>query len=121
VLAGVEGEIDAVIANPPYLADREHRTYRDGGGALGIELSLRIVRDALARLAPGGQLMLYTGSPVIAGEHPLRDALGPVLATRRCRARWIELDPDVFGEELDASPYDTVDRIAVIALNVDIA
>ncbi len=55
VLAGVDGQVDAIIANPPYLADRERRTYRDGGGELGIGLSVRIVRDALARLAPGGQ------------------------------------------------------------------
>lgn len=121
VLAGVDGVLDAVIANPPYLADRHARTYRDGGGALGLDLSLRIVREALARLAPGGQLILYTGSPVIAGAHPLRAALRPILATRPGRARWRELDPDVFGEELDAAPYDRVDRIAVIALVVDLA
>ena len=121
VLADVGGEFDAVIANPPYLADRHARTYRDGGGALGLDLSLRIVREGLARLAPGGQLILYTGSPVIAGAHPLRAALRPILATRTCRARWRELDPDVFGEELEAAPYDRVDRIAVIALVVDVA
>jgi methylase of polypeptide subunit release factors len=121
VLHGVAGEIDAVIANPPYLADRQRRMYRDGGGALGIELSLRIVRESLARLAPSGQLVLYTGSPVIDGAHPLREALAPILATRVCRARWREIDPDVFGEELEAAPYQTVDRIAVIALIVDVA
>lgn len=119
VLAGIDGDIDAIIANPPYLADRQHRVYRDGGGALGIELSLRIVRESLARLAPGGQLVLYTGSPVIEGVHPLREALQPILAARPCRSSWSELDPDVFGEELEASPYDRVDRIAVIALVVD--
>jgi hypothetical protein len=95
--------------------------YRDGGGDLGIDLSLRIVRDALARLRSSGQLVLYTGSPVVNRVHPLREALGPILATRACRARWRELDPDVFGEELEAAPYDTVDRIAVIALIVDVA
>jgi methylase of polypeptide subunit release factors len=121
VLDGVAGEIDAVIANPPYLADRQRRMYRDGGGELGIDLSLRIVREALARLAPSGQLVLYTGSPVVDGVHPLREALGPILATRACRARWRELDPDVFGEELETAPYQTVDRIAVIALIVDLA
>ena len=120
VLASVPGELDAVIANPPYLADRHARTYRDGGGALGIDLSLRIVRDGLARLSPDGQLILYTGSPVIAGAHPLREALRPILAARPCRARWRELDPDVFGEELDAAPYDRVDRIAVVMLVVDV-
>ena len=121
VLDGVAGEIDAVIANPPYLADRQRRMYRDGGGELGIELSLRIVREALARLAPSGQLVLYTGSPVVDGDHPLREALGPILAARACRARWCELDPDVFGEELETAPYQTVDRIAVIALIVDVS
>jgi methylase of polypeptide subunit release factors len=121
VLAGIDGDFDAVIANPPYLADRQRRVYRDGGGALGIDLSLRIVREALPRLAPGGQLVLYTGSPVLEGSHPLREALRPILAARTCRATWSELDPDVFGEELEASPYDRVERIAVISLVVDAA
>lgn len=118
VLAGVAGPIDAVISNPPYLADAAARVYRDGGGALGIDLSVRIVRESLARLSPGGQLVLYTGSPVLAGRHPLRDALAPLVAPYR--ALWSELDPDVFGEELAVPPYDTVDRIAVIALVIDV-
>jgi methylase of polypeptide subunit release factors len=120
VLAAIDGEIDAVIANPPYLADPQHRAYRDGGGELGTALALRITEQALARLAPGGQLILYTGSPVIDGRHPLHEALRPILATRACRARWCELDPDVFGEELEASPYDRVDRIAVVLCVVDV-
>jgi methylase of polypeptide subunit release factors len=120
VLAAIDGEIDAVIANPPYLADPQHRAYRDGGGELGTALALRITEQALARLAPGGQLILYTGSPVIDGHHPLHEAVRPILATRACRARWCELDPDVFGEELEASPYDRVDRIAVVLCVVDV-
>jgi hypothetical protein len=51
----------------------------------------------------------------------LREALRPILATRTCRATWSEIDPDVFGEELEASPYDRADRIAVIGLVVDAA
>jgi methylase of polypeptide subunit release factors len=120
VLAGVSGRIDAVIANPPYLVDPERRLYRDGGGALGHELSLRIVSEALERLAPGGQLVLYTGSAVVDGRHPLHDALRPRLAARRCRSTWEELDPDVFGEELDAPAYQDVDRLAVVALVVEV-
>jgi hypothetical protein len=58
---------------------------------------------------------------VLDGSHPLRDALAPILATRPCRARWTELDPDVFGEELAAPPYDRADRIAVVSLVVDVA
>lgn len=121
VLGGIADPIDTVIANPPYLADRAHRTYRDGGGALGSALSLRIVEEALARLTAGGQLVLYTGSPVLAGEHPLRAALPPILARRPNRARWEEVDPDVFGEELaPGTPYEDVERIAVITLVVDV-
>jgi hypothetical protein len=120
VLAGVDGPIDAVVANPPYLVDAERRLYRDGGGSLGFELSLRIVREALARLTSGGQLVLYTGSPVIDGQHPLRAALRACLSERRCRSTWEELDPDVFGEELDAPAYREVERIAVVALVVEV-
>lgn len=121
VLAGVKGSIDVVIANPPYLADPGHRLYRDGGGVLGFDLAVRIVQEALARLESGGQLVLYTGSPVVAGEHPLRASLAPHLASRPCRSSWHELDPDVFGEELDAPAYGDVERIAVVALVVHVA
>lgn len=116
LLQDITGPIDAIIANPPYLADPAARVYRDGGGALGIDLSVRIVRDALARLAPGGQLVLYTGSPVLAGAHPLFDAIAPLLAGHA--ARCSELDPDVFGEELDTPAYAHADRIAVVAVVV---
>jgi methylase of polypeptide subunit release factors len=121
VLAGVTGPIDVVIANPPYLADPGRRLYRDGGGALGFDLSVRIVHEALARLGSGGQLVLYTGSPVVAGQHPLRASLAPLLAARPCRSSWEEIDPDVFGEELDAPAYQDVERIAVVALVVHVA
>lgn len=121
VLAGVSGPIDAVIANPPYLADPGRRLYRDGGGALGFDLSVRIVQEAMTRLEPGGQLVLYTGSPVVEGEHPLRASLAPHLASRPCRFSWQEIDPDVFGEELDAPAYQQVERIAVVALVVHVA
>jgi methylase of polypeptide subunit release factors len=108
VLAGVTGPVDAVIANPPYLVDPSARLYRHGGGALGFDLALRIVDEGLARLTPGGQLLLYTGSPVVDGRHPLRDALGGR------ETHWEELDPDVFGEELDTPAYAEVDRIAAV-------
>jgi methylase of polypeptide subunit release factors len=119
ILAGVDGPIDAIVANPPYLADPAGRVYRDGGGPLGIDLSIRIVRDALDRLPHGGQLLLYTGSPVVDGRHPLRDAVEPMLTGR---ARWTfrELDPDVFGEELEREAYRRVERIAVVALDVTV-
>jgi release factor glutamine methyltransferase len=118
LLAGVRDEFDAVIAHPPFMIDPAGRLYRDGGGRLGFDLAVRIARDALARLAPGGQLVLFTGSPVVDGQHPLRAALAPVLAARPCRATWEEVDPDVYGEELASELYADVDRISLVALTV---
>ena len=115
VLSGAEGHLDLIVANPPYLADAAKRTYRDGGAGLGTALSVRIAEEALRRLTPGGRLLLYTATPVIDGRHVIRPAL-----ERICRgARWDyrELDPDVFGEELERPGYADVERIAVIALD----
>jgi methylase of polypeptide subunit release factors len=115
VLAAVPGPVDLVVANPPYLVDDRRRTYRDGGGPRGVALSVRIAREALARLEPGGRLVLYTASPVVDGRHALEQALAPVLAGAEAVA-YDELDPDVFGEELEREAYADVDRIAVVAL-----
>lgn len=116
VLSGLEGKADLIVANPPYLADDLRRAYRDGGGYLGTALSLRICDEALQRLPPGGRLLLYTGTPVVEGEHVLRGALEPRL--RGTRFDYRELDPDVFGEELERPAYRQVERIAVVALDV---
>jgi release factor glutamine methyltransferase len=119
LFAEINEGADMIIANPPYLVDAERRTYRHGGGALGFDLSLRIVDEGIDRLYPGGRLCLYTGAPVIAGVDQLFETLRPRLEKRRCKYSYEELDPDVFGEELDHPPYDRVDRIAAVALCVE--
>lgn len=120
VLAGVEGPIDLVVANPPYMIDHASRTYRDGGGAYGEALAVRILREALARLAPGGRLVLYTGSAIAAGgvDTFFERARGVLDGARRDVAwTYSELDPDVFGEEIEQNDaYATVERIAAVAL-----
>lgn len=114
--AQVVGEFDLVMANPPYLVDATARTYRHGGGPLGGGLSERIVAEGLARLAPGGRLVLYTGAAMVEGRDPLFEALAPVLGRRGWPHRYWELDPDVFGEELEAPAYRQAERIAAVAL-----
>lgn len=117
VLSGVEGRIDTVIANPPFMADPEHRLYRDGGGALGIELAVRIVEDGLARLSPGGRLLLYTGTPVIEGRDALAEALTSVRTRHRPRGwDYKTVDVDIFGEELALPAYAHAERIAAVCL-----
>jgi methylase of polypeptide subunit release factors len=120
VLDGIEGRSDLIISNPPYLVDVARRAYRHGGGALGLDLSVRIVRDGIARLNPGGRLFLYTGTPIIDGVDQFLRAIRPLLETGARRYGYEEIDPDVFGEELEHAPYDRADRIAVIALTIDV-
>ena len=110
------GRFDLIVANPPYLVDAGERTYRHGGGLLGSELSLRIVREGLPLLSPGGRMILYTGAPIVDGSDPFRDAVTPVLQQAGCPFSYQEIDPDVFGEELDALAYQDAERIAAVAL-----
>jgi release factor glutamine methyltransferase len=116
VLAGVAGPIDFIVANPPYMRDELHRAYRDGGGELGEELALRIVREAIERLAPGGALLLYTGAPVVAGVDVFWRAAEGLLEPSGMTFSYEELDPDVFGEELAQPGYAAVERIAAVVL-----
>ena len=118
VLQDVDGQFDLIVANPPYMADPAERAYRHGGGAFGAQLSLRIVEQALNRLAPGGSLVLYTGVAMIDGNDPFLRALTPHLASSMFSWTYRELDPDVFGEELLTPGYQRVERIAVVALTV---
>lgn len=116
VLAAVDGPIDLVIANPPYMRDTSHRLYRDGGGQHGEALSLRIVREALARLSRGGTLLLYTGAPIVDGKDLFGDAVGKLCQEADASFEYEELDPDVFGEQLEQPSYEQVERIAAVGL-----
>lgn len=124
VLAGVRGPFDLVLANPPYMVDRASRAYRDGGGSFGEALAVRIVHDALARLEPGGKLVLYTGTAIVEGGvdaffERVRGVLDGI--PRRVEWTYSELDPDVFGEEIEQNDaYATVERIAAVALVAEV-
>jgi methylase of polypeptide subunit release factors len=119
LFADVPGKADLIISNPPYLVDPRGRLYRHGGGDLGFDLSTRIVEEGLGRLAPGGRLLLYTGTAVIDGVPKLFEALAPRLTASGRSFTVEEIDPDVFGEELEHAPYDRADRIAAVAVTVD--
>jgi methylase of polypeptide subunit release factors len=118
VLAGIEGTADVIVANPPYLVDEDRRLYRHGGGKLGIALALRIAEESMAKLVPGGCLVLYSGTPIVNGADVFLETLRPVLQLNASHFVYEEIDPDVFGEELDRTPYAHVDRIAVVGLTV---
>jgi len=114
----VDGKFDLIVSNPPYLNDPLERKYRHGGGILGSELSKKIVETSLSRLAPLGTLLLYTGSPIIDGVDAFYGAVKKLLSQKSFGWSYEEIDPDVFGEELDTSTYRSADRIAVVVLTV---
>jgi len=112
ILAAIEGKFDLIACNPPFVADDQDRTYRNGGGSYGMELPARIVRESVARLAPGGRLLMYTASPIVKGVPVLTQLL-----------RGIAHDLEKVGEgdfeymkDLDA--YKDVDAIETAVLTV---
>lgn len=115
-LSAVDGAFDLIVSNPPYLDDAAQRAYRHGGTRLGRALSARIAADSLKRLAPGGQLLLYTGVAMVDGEDPFLAEMRPLLAASGTDWSYTEIDPDVFGEELERPVYAHIDRIAAVGL-----
>ncbi len=87
-------------------------------GSSARSFSLRIAREASERLAPGGTLLLYTGAAVVEGRDVFLDAVTPLLRERGLPFHYEELDPDVFGEELDRPGYAAVERIAAVLLTL---
>jgi hypothetical protein len=107
----VPGAFDLLIANPPYIADAGGPAYRDGGAMNGGGLA----RDwALAGAARRATILLYAGSAIVAGEDALRAAVERALPDLGCTLDYEEIDPDVFGEELEGPAYRGVERIAAI-------
>jgi SAM-dependent methyltransferase len=115
LLDDAAGSFDLIVANPPYLMDVRKRTYRHGGGERGEGLSLQILDTALNRLAPGGRLLLYTGSVIVDGVDYFFQEIEKRLSHSSHTWTYREIDPDVFGEELDAL---NADRIAAVLLSV---
>jgi 23S rRNA G2069 N7-methylase RlmK/C1962 C5-methylase RlmI len=114
----IDEPVDLIVANPPYLLDPGARLYRHGGGELGSGLSKRIVLEGLPRLTAHGTLILYTGSPIVDGRDTFWESIASAVQTPNVHCEYTELDPDVFGEELDTLAYSQVDRIAAVALVV---
>ncbi|HYG47241.1 MAG TPA: methyltransferase [Allosphingosinicella sp.] len=113
-LDGVEGAVDLVIANPPFVADPARRLYRDGGAMHGARLSLDWALAAARRIEAGGAMLLYTGSAIVAGRDGLREALEEGLPGLGCSLRYTEIDPDIFGELLEQPGYEDVERVAAV-------
>ena len=113
-LEPVHGAVDIALANPPYMQDTSGRDYRDGGDMHGGRVALEMATEALGRTANGGRFILYTGSAIVDGQDRLHQSLAELAAKNSCALRYREIDPDVFGEELETEAYRDVERIAVV-------
>lgn len=117
-LSGVKDQANLIVANPPFIAGAGGVAYRDGGDLHGCRLSLDWTLAAVEKLRPGGRLLLYTGSAIIAGRDPFRAEVEDQLAGRGLQIGYRELDPDIFGSLLSAPAYADADRIAAVGLSV---
>lgn len=116
------GQFDLIFANPPYLMDADQRQYRHGGDQLdGNELSFNIVKEGIQRLNPQGCLFLYTGVAIRPDGNPFLQQLEKLMLSQPS-IRWCyeEIDPDVFGEELDQPAYQQIERIALVLVKVEL-
>lgn len=102
LLAGVEGEFDLIVSNPPYVAEAElvnlQREVREHeprlalvAGPLGDEIYARLIPQAATRLRPGGWLVLELG---YGSETPVRRMLGAgwsEIETQRDLQGWVRV------------------------------
>ncbi|MBB4751387.1 methyltransferase [Actinoplanes lobatus] len=117
LLDAVDGDFDLIVSNPPFMIDPAGRANRDGGPH-GHELSLAIACTAVDRLAVGGTLVLFSGIAIVEGRDLFHEAAVERLAGTGLTWTYREVDPDVYGEELDRPAYAHAERIALVLLTV---
>lgn len=117
--ADIGEKFDLIVTHPPFMIDADRRAYRDGGALYGAQLSLDWTCQCAAMLAPGGRFIMHTGVSIVRGEDLLFGALREKLPKGDLRLDYRELDPDIFGDELDKPAYAEVDRIAAVAAVIE--
>ena len=80
----------------------------------GGEISVRWAQEAAARLERGGVFCSTPAARLSSGEDALKAALHEALDG--FDILYGEIDPDVFGEELEREDYADVERIAVVGV-----
>jgi hypothetical protein len=84
----------------------------------GGELAWRWAKEALESLVPAGTMLLYTGAAVRRGRVPLVECLQSLCTKADAALDVEEIDPDVFGEELEDPAYGEIDRIAALGIRI---
>ncbi|MEG0761835.1 MAG: hypothetical protein RR411_10195, partial [Chryseobacterium sp.] len=94
--------------------------YRHGGNELdGTDLAFDILKQGITRLSQGGSLFLYTGVAIRSSGNKFLEAVDAWIKNHpNFKCSYEEIDPDVFGEELDQAAYQNIDRIAVALVKI---
>lgn len=117
-MCGYPSLLPNIVTNPPYLLDAGAKICRHGGAELGSCLSTRNVVEGLPRLCTQGTPILCAGFPIVAGRDTFWESIASAVQTPNVCCEYAELDPYIFGKELDAPAYSQVDRIVAVALVV---
>ena len=122
LFANLQGQFDLIFANPPYLIDPHQRQYRHGGDELdGNALSFRIIKEGIQHLNPRGCIFLYTGVTVTQDGNRFVEHLEKLMKQyKNISWSYEEIDPDIFGEELEQPAYQHVDRIALALVKIEV-
>lgn len=122
LFANLQGQFDLIFANPPYLIDPHQRQYRHGGDELdGNALSFRIIKEGIQHLNPRGCIFLYTGVTVTQDGNRFVEHLENLMRQyKNISWSYEEIDPDIFGEELEQPAYQHVDRIALALVKIEV-
>ena len=122
LFANLQGQFDLIFANPPYLIDPHQRQYRHGGDELdGNALSFRIIKEGIQHLNLRGCIFLYTGVTVTQdGNRFLAHLENLMRQYKNISWSYEEIDPDIFGEELEQPAYQHVDRIALALVKIEV-
>ena len=64
----------------------------------------------------GGTLLLYTGVAIVNGYDAFLAEVKVKLTFAGLSFEYVEIDPDIFGEELQKGAYAIADRIAAVVL-----
>ena len=123
LFSALEGDFDLIFANPPYLMDLYERQYRHGGNTLdGTDLSFNILTEGIKRLTPQGTLFLYTGIAISHDGNKFLQAVDHWMQHYPdFKYSYEEIDPDVFGEELEQPAYQHIERIAIVLVKLSAA
>lgn len=114
--ADVDEPFDLIVTHPPFMIDEDGPLYRHGGDLYGCKLALDWVLEGVELLAEGGRIVLHTGVSIVDGRDLLLERLSSDLDPARFAFGYHELDPDIFGDELDKPAYARVERIAAVGL-----